>query len=285
MFLMETLLPAVALAGAVAVIGSALGRRSRNAPVARTLVALLPAAAYSTGHFIVTGWTAVPPADTTNWLPYFGLAAAALVSSPPRRPSQTARLAVFGLLCIVAMRLLLAPKFRYFWSSEQGWLWVTGLTALTLLAAAGFAVAERRSSPPLEPPLLLSLLPAGTAVALMLSGSFLLGIFAAVLSAAFLGSLVFVWRTRPRLDGAAEVFSLLHVSLLTCGYFFSGLPLVSLLLLALTPLLVAGFDGVLGSFVREPPFSHGRSLSRLLTAATLIGVALFFALYSSPPWD
>lgn len=285
MFLIEQVLPAAALAGAVAVIVSALVRRSGNTRVFRIAVAFLPAAAYGAGHYSVTGGTSFPPTDTTNWLPYFALAAAAVVSLTSLLPSRIARLAIFGLLCVGAMRLLLAPKFHYLWSAEQGWLWVIGLSALILLGAAGVALTERRSSHPVELSLLLSLLPAGTAVALMLSGSLLLGFFAAVLSATFLGNLVLVWRSRPPLDGATAVFSLLHVSLLACGYFFSGLPLLSFVLLALTPLLAAGSERVFGSFVRKLPFPHGASVLHLLSAAALITAALIVTFCSSPPWS
>ncbi|NLT71162.1 MAG: hypothetical protein GXX91_10770 [Verrucomicrobiaceae bacterium] len=284
MFLLEQLLPAVALAGAVAALLSALALRCENARFSRAAAVFLPAVAYAAGHFFVTGWTSFPPADTTNWLPYFGLAAAAIVSSACPLPSKTARLAIFGLLCAGAMRLLLAPKFRYAWSAEEGWLQVVGLCALVLLARVGFTLTKRRAPHPIESPLLMVFLPAGTAVALMLSGSLLLGHFGFILSAAHVGALLLFRRSEAFAGEAAAVFSLLHVSLLACGIFFSDLPATSAILLALSPHLASLLERIVGSFVGKTPVPRRAGALRLSAVAALVGVALFVALRSSPPW-
>ena len=284
MVLLEQLLPAVALAGAVAALLSAFALRRGNDRFSRAAASFLPAVAYGAGHFLVTGWTSFPPTDTTNWLPYFGPAAAAIVASASLLPSKTVRLALFGCFCAGAMRLLLAPKFRYAWSAEEGWLRVVGLCALILLARAGFTLMKRRAPHPIESPLLMVILPAGTAVALMLSGSLLLGHFGFILSAAYVGSLLFFRRGEASAEGAAAVFSLLHVSLLACGYFFSDLPALSAIPLALAPLFVSGCDSAFGLFVRKSTSPQRASAMRLLVALVLIGVALSIAFRSSPPW-
>src|SRR5688572_15441724 len=210
MFLLDQLLPAVAVAAAVAAAVSAFGLRWKGARASRVLAACALGAGCVAGHIFITGWTPFPPADTTNWLPYFALAAAAVGSLAFLLNSKAARIAVLGLVCVGAMRLLLAPKFRYGWSAEQGWLWVICLGSVALLLSLCVGAMGARLSIAMEPPLLLIIVSAGTAGSLMLSGSLLLGQFAAVLSAAVLGSLVLAWRSRIDGDSAAPVFSVVE---------------------------------------------------------------------------
>ena len=75
MFLLRQILPAAAIAAMVAagICGLVLGfgREPGRFPPGSVAVGI----AYAAGHFLITGWFSFPPADTTNWLPYFGVAA------------------------------------------------------------------------------------------------------------------------------------------------------------------------------------------------------------------
>jgi len=276
MFLLEQILPAVAVAAAVAVAVSAFALCAKHGRVVAALTAFGLSAGYFAGHIFITGWRPFPPTDTTNWLPYFALAAAAIGSLAFLLNSKAARIAVLGLLFVGAMRLLLAPKFRYGWSAEQGQLWVVGLACAALLLALSLAAIARRSLFALEP-LLLIIVSAGTAGALMLSGSLLLGQFAAVLSAAVLGSFVLTWRGRIDGDGAASVFSLLLVALVACGYFFAELPALSAILLATAPL-----GALIPNGISAPRWA---AAVRMALVAAAVSGAMLAAFRSSPPWS
>src|SRR5438067_13600731 len=110
MFLLKQILPAVivALVVAAGICGLTLwfGRaRTRNA-----LAACAVGCGYLCGHLMITGWVGFPPADTTNWLIYFALAAVVLGAMDAMLSVLTwVRLGVFILFCAVALRLLLKP--------------------------------------------------------------------------------------------------------------------------------------------------------------------------------
>jgi len=245
----------------------------------RTRGALGPLAlgvAYVVGHLLIAGWTSFPPADTTNWLPYFALAAAVLGVFCANLPlTAWARGVTFGLVSIGALRLLLNPKFQYGWSPSEGWAWVAGLGSAIVLLAIILDGLARRPGTAVEMPLFLLIVSAGTSGAVMLSGSMLLGQFTMVLAAALFGSLVFTAGKVPLGRGIVPVFSLLLGALLASGYFFAELPLTSAVLLAFAPIL---------------PLIPTRKSNKLLALgirAALVSIpvalALVLAYRSSPP--
>jgi hypothetical protein len=133
----------------------------------------------------------------------------------------------------------------------------------------------RRTATAAEMPAFLLVTCAGTFGALMLSGSILLGQFAAVLGAAVLGSLVFAMRKVALGRGIVPVFSLLMGALLVCGYFFADLPLTSAIMLALAP-----------AFALIPIGQPGKLLAFVIRSALVsvpILVALVAAFRASPP--
>src|SRR5438067_92773 len=78
MFLLKQIAPAVLVALMVAVGVSALARWLKGPRASSAVAAFALGAAYFCGHLVNTGWFGVPPTDTTNWLPFFALAAAVL---------------------------------------------------------------------------------------------------------------------------------------------------------------------------------------------------------------
>jgi hypothetical protein len=276
MSLLEQILPSVIVALMVAAAGCGFAlywgkerARSALAPVALGL-------AYLSGHLVVAGWVTFPPADTTNWLPYFALAAAVLGSSCSLVATKTwARLLIFVVVSGGALRLLLKPKFQYGWSLGEGWLWVACLICAFVSLAVILDALGRRTATATEMPAFLLITCAGTFGALMLSGSVLLGQFAAVLGAAVFGSLVFTIRRVALGRGIVPVFSLLLGALLVSGYFFADLPLASAMLLALAPavaLIPIGTPSKLLAFG-----------IRSVSVCVPILVALVLAFRSSPP--
>ena len=294
MFLLKQISPAVLLAMMVAagICGFALllGRERARAALSPLAVGI----AYLAGHCFIAGWAKFPPADTTNWLPYFALAAAVLgalcalvpegrASARPGgegvRPSKISylRVVLFALVSAGALRLLLKPKFQYGWSLGQAWAWVAGLVIATVLLATILDALARRSETTVELPIFLAVVCAGTFGALMLSGSMLLGQFAAVLAGAILGSLVFAARKVALGPGIVPVFSLLLAALLISGYFFADLPATSAVLLAIAPVFALSPIGRVSKLL-------ALGIRTALVSIPVI-IALVMAFHASPPLD
>lgn len=309
MFLLKQILPAAVMAMMVAagVCGFALCWGKERGQ--RVLLPLAVGLGYFCGHLFITGRFAFPPADTTNWMPYFAVAGALLgaffspsaVSPEGRasarpgreesRPSETegrrgrlsygtmlpawVRVLIFALVSAGALRLLLKPKFQYGWSLGEGWLWVACLVCALVLLAVILDALARRSSTAVEMPAFLLIICAGTVGALMLSGSMLLGQFATALAAAVSGSLVFAVRKVALGRGIVPLFSLLVGALLVSGYFFAELPATSAVLLAFGPILAL-----------IPMGMSNKLLAFGIRAALVsvpVAVALVLAFRSSPP--
>jgi len=276
MFLLAQILPSaiVAMMVAAGVCGFALYLRKERARGALAPVAL--GLAYLSGHLMITGWVTFPPGDTTNWLPYFALTAAVLGASCALVATNAwARLLIFALVSAGALRLLLKPKFQYGWSLGEGWLWVGCLVCAFVLLAVILDALGRRTATANEMPAFVFITCAGTFGALMLSGSILLGQFAAVLGAAVFGSLLFAAWKVPLGRGIVPVFSLLPGALLVSGYFFAELPLTCAMLLAFAPALALA-----------PIHASNKLLAfgiRFALVSTPAVVALVLAFRSSPP--
>ena len=284
MFLLKQILPAAITAMVVAagVCGLALfwGKERARGALAPWALGL----AYIAGHFLIAGLAKFPPTDTTNWLPYFALAAAILGTacfgfegSERGRFPAWARLFLFAVIFAGALRLLLKPKFQYGWSPGEGWIWVAGLTSGLVLLSLILDVLARRSETALEIPAVLLVISGGTFGALMLSGSMLLGQFASVLAAAVFGSLLLAVRKVPLGRGVAPVFCLILGALLVSGYFFASLPAVSGVLLAFAPVLALVPIG-------KPSRLLALGVRTALVSVPVI-VALVVAFRSSPPLD
>jgi hypothetical protein len=276
MFLLQQILPAAVMAMMVAagVCGFALywgKERARGAlgPLALGL-------AYLSGHLVITGWVPFPPADTTNWLPYFALTAAVLGAFCGMLAIKAwARVLIFALVSTGALRLLLKPKFLYGWTLTEGWIWVACLAGAMALLAIILDALVRRSETLIEMPAFLLIICAGTFGALMLSGSMLLGQFAAVLGAAVFGSLVLTAGKVALGRGIVPVFSLLVGALVVSGYFFAELPATSAVLLAFAPIPALIPNGM-------PSKLLASGIRAALVLVPII-VALVMAFRSSPP--
>lgn len=278
MFLLKQILPAAIMAMMVAagLCGLALcwGRERTRCAFAPLAIGL----AYFAGHSFVTGWTSFPPADTTNWLPYFALATAVLGATCAVLPPKTwPRLLIFGLVSMGALALLLKPKFQYAWSLTEGCTWVACLGCAMVLLAVIVDALTRRSALAIETPAVLLTTCAGACGALMLSGSMLLGQFAAVLGGAVFGSLVLAARKIALGRGIVPLFSLLLGALLISGYFFAELPVASAMLLAFSPVLALVPMNMSSKFL-------ALGMRAMLVSAPIV-VALFLAFRSSPPLD
>src|ERR1043166_5077902 len=275
MSLFEQILPSAIIAMVVAagICGFALWLGQERVRAAGGSLAL--GLAYLSGHLVITGWVTFPPADTTNWLPFFALATAILGAfCGVLEIKAWPRVLIFGLVSAGALRLLLKPKFSYGWSLPEGYLWVTGLAGAMVLLAIVIDALIRRSVAAFEMPALLLIVCGGTFGALMLSGSILLAQFGAVLGAAVFGSLVFAIRKVSFGRGIVPVFSLLISALVISGHFFAELPVTSAVLLAFAPVAALIPITLSGKLLT--------SALRLALVSIPVVVAVIWAFRSSP---
>jgi hypothetical protein len=234
--------------------------------------------AYAAGHVRATGWPGFPPADSTNWLLYFGLVSAALSAIIAHwLPSTGVRIAIAIAASNSALHLLLKPKIQYGWSRGESAIWMSSLTVAASALWLGLgSIATRSARHPLAFPLILLIPAMGLSASLLLSGSLLLGQLGIILVAALLSAFVASARHPGLQVGTVPAFALLFPALLLSGYFFAELPASSALLLAATPFL-----GLVPGDLQKPRALALRAM--LWLAPAILAVALAFR--ASPPFD
>lgn len=279
MFLLQQLLPGVLIAVLLSGVFAIVGRlwRANNWADAVAL-----AVGYAGGHAVTAGWPAFPPAEATQWLPYFALATMFLaVLDVFLRPAGSLRALIWILCCAGLLRLLLKPKFQYGWSLPEGVLWIAGLAAGMLVLASSLDAAVRRDSST-SSSLVLTIVACGTGATLMVSGSMLLGQLAMVLAAA-LGAILVVAFLFPKAvkgRGAVPVTVALLASFWLTGYFYAELPPASALLLA-----AASFPALLLISLSEKVPSWKDLLLRASLVIIPVAISVLLAIHASPPLD
>jgi hypothetical protein len=281
MQLLKQMVPSAALAAAVAVLLLFVFARwwkSAN----RCAGAVAIGAGYVAGHVLAAGWSPFPPRHATHWLFWFAvIGVIAAVADALVRPKGTVRLVAWAIICTIACRLILQPKFSYAWSAAEGWLLVfaiaLGIVVLTfcldLVERSPFGTATLFS--------VTTVLCGGACVALILSGSLLLGQLACILSTtvATCFLLIIALRAPFHPSGAAAPLSLVCAGLLLSGFFYAELPTASALLLALAPAT---------ALLRVGKKSHSQSRALAYRAALVavpVAIAVVLALHASPPLD
>jgi hypothetical protein len=281
MQLLRQMLPSAGSGAAVAgALLFVLARRWKNGM--RCTGAIAIGAGYLAGQVLAAGWSPFPPRRATDWLfwfPVVGVIAAA--ADALIRPKRTVRLVAWGIICTIACRLILQPKFNYAWSATEGWLRVFAIAVGLVVLTCCFDLVERR---PLGSATLFSIttvLGGGGCIALILSGSLLLGQLACILmtiaATCFLFSIAIPAPFLP--GGAAAPLSLVFAGLWLSGFFYAELPAASALLLAFAPALALPGVG------RES-YARWRILAcRIALVAVPIGIAVAVAFRASPPLD
>ena len=232
MFLLQQLLPGVLAAVLISGVFAFAGRlwRANNWADAVAL-----AIGYAGGHVVTAGWPAFPPAEATQWLPYLALAAMFLgVIDAFLRPAGSLRTLIWILCCMGFLRLLLSAKFQYGWSLPCKACFGSRASRRECLFLPASSMRPFVGIASISSPLVLTIVAGGTGVALMLSGSMLLGQLAMALAAA-LGAILAAAFLLPKAvegRGIVPVAVALLASLWLSGYFYSDLPPASALLLA-----------------------------------------------------
>ena len=237
---------------------------------------------YVAGHLLAAGWSPFPPRHATQWL--FWLAVIGMITAVADalvRPKGMTRLIIWTMICTIACRLILQPKFSYAWSAAEGWLRVVAIAFGVVVLSACLDLLEHRPFGTATLFSVTTVLCAGVCLALILSGSLLLGqlacILTAIASAGFL--LIIAVRVHFHPTGAAAPFSLVCAGLLLSGFFYAELPRASALLLALAPAIAFLPVG-------KKTQSQARVLIyRLAFVALPVAIAVVLALHASAPLD
>jgi hypothetical protein len=281
MQLLKQMLPSAALAAAVAaalLFVFACWWKSAS----RCAGAIAIGAGYVAGHVLAAGWSPFPPRSATHWLFWFAvIGVIAAVADALVRPKGTVRLATWTIVCTMACRLILQPKFSYAWSAAEGWLRVFAIALGVVVLTCSLDLLERRPFGTATLFSVTTVLCGGACIALILSGSLSLGQLACVLTAiaatCFLLMMALAAPFHP--SGAAAPLSLACAGLWLSGFFYAALPAASALLLGLAPAIALLPVG-------KESHSQARVLSyRLAFVAVPVAIAVALALHASPPLD
>jgi len=281
MQLLKQMVPPAALAAAVAVLLLfVFARRWKSANRCAGTIAI--GAGYVAGHALAAGWSPFPPRHATHWLFWFaviGIIAAA--ADTLVRPKGTVRLVTWAIICTIACRLILQPKFSYAWSAAEGWLRVFAIALGVVVLTCCLDLVERRPFGAATLFSVTTVLCGGAFIALILSGSLLLGQLACILSAiAATCFLLIIAVTVPfHPSGAAAPLSLVCAGLWLSGFFYAELPATSALLLAFGPTMALLPLG-------KKNYSELRVLAhRSAFVAVPVSIAVVLAFHASPPLD
>jgi hypothetical protein len=281
MQLLKQMLPSAALGAAVA--GALLfvfARWWKSA--SRCAGAIAIGAGYFAGHLLAAGWSPFPPRHATHWLFWFAvIGIIAAVVDALVKLKGTVRLVIWAIICTIACRLILQPKFSYAWSAAEGWLRVFAIALAVVALTCCLDLVERGPFGPATLFSVTTVLCGGTCIALMLSGSLLLGQLAcnltAIAAACFLLIIAVTAPFHP--SGAAAPLSLVCAGLWLSGFFYAELPAASALLLALAPTMALLPVG-------KESHSQSRVLAcRIAFVAVPVAVAVVLAFQASPPLD
>jgi hypothetical protein len=281
MQLLKQMLPSAALAAAVAAaLLFVLAFRWKSA--SRCAGAIAIGAGYVAGHVLAAGWPPFPPRNATHWLFWFAvIGVIAAVADAVVRLKGTVRLLTWTIICTMARRLILQPKFSHAWSAAEGWLRVFAIALGVVVLTCCLDLVERRPFGAATLFSVTTILCGGAFIALILSGSLLLGQLACILSATVATCfLLIIAVTAPfHPSGAAAPLSLICAGLWLSGFFYAELPAASALLLALAPAIALLPVG-------KKSYSQSRVLAyRIAFVAVPVVLAVVLAYHASPPLD
>src|SRR5438477_1374623 len=228
--LLKQIVPSVALAAVVAAtpIFTRWWRKTSDCAAAIAI-----GGGYIAGHVLTAGWSPLPPRSAIHWLFWFGVIGTIVATADAFvRPKAIVRVIGWTIVCAIACRLILRPKFSYNWRWAEGWVRIIAITLGIVLLTWCLEVVDRRPFGRSSMFSIMTIVCAGTAIALMLAGSLLLGqlacVLCAILMVLFLAELAFPALSAQSVEAIA--LSLLCSGLWLSGHFYAELPIVSALL-------------------------------------------------------
>ena len=256
---------------AAALLGVAWAR-SKDAPT-RLVAGPALGLAYLAGHAAVLGLPAWPPRESTQWLFVLAIAGVAVGSLTAWNPKLRYPGLVFLSLGIPAALLQSPIRSRWTAGTSIGAVFGIGV-CIALLWLATRATADRSRGSDL--PAVWTLLAAGTAGAMQLSGSASLAQLVGALAAGA-GALTVAawWRPRADVRGAVPVAVSMLAAFWICGAYFIEVPLPSIGALAL---------GAFAPHLARPRLTDGRpSRAGFVLAVGAALVTVLLALWWARP--
>lgn len=281
MQLLKQMLPSAALGAAVA--GALLfifARWWKKAGGCAGAIAV--GAGYVAGHVLAAGWSPLPPRHATQWLFWFAvIGMITAVTDALVRPKGMVRFVTWAVICTIACRLILQPKFSYVWSAAEGWLRVIAIVFGVVVLSCCLDLIEHKPFGTATLFSVTTVLCGGACLALVLSGSLLLGQLACILTAIAAAGFLLIMAVPAHFHPSAAVapFSLVCAGLLLSGFFYAELPAASAMLLALAPAI---------ALLPVSKKSHSQSrvlIYRLAFVSLPVAIAVVLALHASPPFD
>jgi hypothetical protein len=239
LLLFVVVVPAVVAALLVVMFGWA-GRQAGVAGAGPAAIALALGAGAIAAQVAIAG-PAFPPIEVTDRIPWLVLAAVVLGLCESIHPSPAwARWENRLLLGVLVVWAVLAePVLKADWSTRRNLAVQGGLVLAIFAAWMNLEIlAARKSTMVLGPSLLV--VATGTDLALLFSGSVVLGRIGGGLTAALGAAWVVSWwrPDRSMSRGGVPVLVVTVAALLIVGHVYSGLPLSAAVLLAAAPLLL-----------------------------------------------
>src|SRR6266487_3479561 len=168
--LLKQILPSVPLAVAVAAtLLSIVARWGRKASGCAAAIAV--GGGYIAGHVLTAGWSPLPPRSVRHWLFWFAVIGTTLATANAFvRPRATVRVIAWTIVCAIASRLILQPKFSYDWRWAEGWVRVIAITLGIVLLTWSLEIVDRGPFGRSSMFSIMTIVCAGTAISLMLAG-------------------------------------------------------------------------------------------------------------------
>ncbi len=250
---------------------------SRSAePVAQGAWAGALAVGLSTiaGYLGNEDWPGFPPRTAIGWILFIScsaIVAGALIHLLPRTlPIRS----VIWLPVVCGSIWVLTATPRANWKGAEFYGWYAALIGMPwIVAMSTESLAEHW--PGASIPLSLWVWSSGIAGALAATGSLSYGHLAGILAAAMGAGIVAAW-IKPTISfahGATATLTILGISFLLCGYFYSYLPASSALILAAAPLVL--WLGELSFVARRRPWTAVALRASFIAVPVM--VALLFA--------
>lgn len=271
----------VLIAGILFAVAWRPWRRYSQLKHAETIGPLAIGISYLVGHIGIAGFPSFPPVEAVQWLIYF--AAIIIVLGMIESLRKGRKFFPWGIRLHLAFGLpwmLLRSMFQHHWGTIEGMVWVLGTGLLILLFWKTLdALAEGFTGYPA--PLLFLIIATGLSIALVISGSALLGHLSGLLAAA-MGIAFFIALFVPSFSlahGATSFYAVVLGGLLINGYFYSELSMLSILPLIAAPMVP--WVGKLSIFKKRGILWINAVAS--VSIAILIGIAVLLAIQASPP--
>lgn len=204
------------------------------------IIPLATGGGYAGAHWAITGIPGFPPLESTQWIFIFTPIATGLgiytASKAGRGPRRSIFISLFiAVLSLALPALMSIPLFKYTWTLSRG-IGVVFLWALFLFILWWLMEKVLEGEGPMPYIATLIVMNSAGGIALILSGSIILGQLAGALSAALVPVGIFLLITKGRIYpyGLPPLAAMITGGLWMGGYLFSEMPLWSIALLGLS---------------------------------------------------